>query len=274
MLYVGLTINVFCIYTNFWQESGSLKLSPVGLFLFLVFNLVLALGFLSHLRCWLSDPGRTPKIEPPNYLEAELSRYCTLCKQWKPPRTHHCSDCKVCIHRMDHHCIWVNNCVGATNHKYFFLFLFYISLGSAVSLLIISVCVFQFFYSGQTKFASEKVVTGIACGVVCGFTLYTGLDFLLDQTEFFKDNQTTVESYQRRYGKSQNLVYTLYEVFGTNNCVWLLPVKPKLNLNYLEETYKYSQVPHEEKKLPQIPVKKPLLLVFTIVTGSWLLLRL
>ena len=73
-------------------------------------------------------------------------RYCPRCRLIKPDRCHHCSLCNRCVLKMDHHCPWyplclsschcichyvcctlcrINNCVGFSNYKFFFLFLFY-----------------------------------------------------------------------------------------------------------------------------------------------------
>ncbi|XP_050546300.1 palmitoyltransferase ZDHHC16 isoform X2 [Daktulosphaira vitifoliae] len=55
---------------------------------------------------------------------------CKKCELPKPPRTHHCSICNKCILKMDHHCPWLNNCVGFYNHRYFFLYMIYMTLGT------------------------------------------------------------------------------------------------------------------------------------------------
>lgn len=54
--------------------------------------------------------------------------FCHKCNLRRPFRTHHCSRCDSCVLRMDHHCNWIANCVGIYNHKYYLLFLVYISL--------------------------------------------------------------------------------------------------------------------------------------------------
>ncbi|XP_059803113.1 palmitoyltransferase ZDHHC16B-like isoform X1 [Hypanus sabinus] len=54
---------------------------------------------------------------------------CRKCINPKPPRTHHCSICNRCILKMDHHCPWLNNCVGHYNHRYFFSFCLFMTLG-------------------------------------------------------------------------------------------------------------------------------------------------
>lgn len=35
-----------------------------------------------------------------------------------------------CVLGMDHHCIWINQCVGAHNHRHFFLFIAYLTFAS------------------------------------------------------------------------------------------------------------------------------------------------
>ncbi|KAF2545952.1 hypothetical protein F2Q70_00023732 [Brassica cretica] len=82
------------------------------------------------------DPGRVPPSYMPDVEDQESPvheikrkggdlRYCQKCSHFKPPRAHHCRVCKRCVLRMDHHCIWINNCVGHTNYKVFFVFVVY-----------------------------------------------------------------------------------------------------------------------------------------------------
>ncbi|KAI1887020.1 hypothetical protein AGOR_G00201740 [Albula goreensis] len=54
---------------------------------------------------------------------------CKKCIIPKPARTHHCSICNRCVLKMDHHCPWLNNCVGHFNHRYFFSFCLFMTMG-------------------------------------------------------------------------------------------------------------------------------------------------
>ncbi|XP_062184126.1 protein S-acyltransferase 11 isoform X3 [Phragmites australis] len=64
--------------------------------------------------------GRYPMVEK---SDLENYTFCTYCSKPKPPRAHHCRSCKMCVVDMDHHCPFIGNCVGASNHRAFVIFL-------------------------------------------------------------------------------------------------------------------------------------------------------
>lgn len=66
---------------------------------------------------------------PNNKAHVPSVSMCKKCITPKPARTHHCSICDMCVLKMDHHCPWLNNCVGHFNHRYFFSFCLYMTLG-------------------------------------------------------------------------------------------------------------------------------------------------
>ncbi|GAX81510.1 hypothetical protein CEUSTIGMA_g8938.t1 [Chlamydomonas eustigma] len=63
-------------------------------------------------------------------------RWCNVCDRAKPPLSHHCSICNKCVLKMDHHCVWMSNCVGFQNYRYFFLYIFYMWVGSVYSAIM------------------------------------------------------------------------------------------------------------------------------------------
>ncbi|XP_034041203.1 palmitoyltransferase ZDHHC16A isoform X2 [Thalassophryne amazonica] len=72
-----------------------------------------------------TSPGFPPTIKS----DIPFVSVCKRCIVPKPARTHHCGICNRCILKMDHHCPWLNNCVGHFNHRYFFSFCLFLTLG-------------------------------------------------------------------------------------------------------------------------------------------------
>ncbi|KAF4106985.1 palmitoyltransferase ZDHHC16B isoform X1 [Onychostoma macrolepis] len=70
-----------------------------------------------------------PGFPPQEKSDKPTVTICKKCIVPKPARAHHCSICSRCILKMDHHCPWLNNCVGHFNHRYFFSFCLFMSMG-------------------------------------------------------------------------------------------------------------------------------------------------
>ncbi|XP_036327295.1 palmitoyltransferase ZDHHC3-like [Rhagoletis pomonella] len=121
----------------------------------IMFNTIIFLLCMAHLKAVLSDPGRVPL--PANRIDfSDLHTtgknengvvgewtVCTRCETYRPPRAHHCRICKRCIRRMDHHCPWINNCVGERNQKFFLQFLFYVGI---LCIYSVSMVAYSFIY--------------------------------------------------------------------------------------------------------------------------------
>ncbi|XP_056147831.1 palmitoyltransferase ZDHHC16A [Lampris incognitus] len=72
-----------------------------------------------------TSPGFPPTVKN----DVPFVSVCKKCIIPKPARTHHCGICNSCILKMDHHCPWLNNCVGHFNHRYFFSFCLFMTMG-------------------------------------------------------------------------------------------------------------------------------------------------
>ncbi|KAF8927947.1 DHHC palmitoyltransferase-domain-containing protein [Dissophora ornata] len=128
---------------------------------------------------------------------------CKRCNLPKPERTHHCSVCKRCVLKYDHHCPWIHNCVGHFNHRFFLMFLTYLTI-ACVYFVIMGVR--PFLQAADTEsennwpyFLDRTVVTfsevlavaiGAAVGGMAGWHWYLTLTA-----------QTTLEQYNNSYIK-------------------------------------------------------------------------
>ena len=127
------TVAAYCVGDVIMYQWITVQ-TAVGMANFLLYTFLMTMMAASYLLAVLSKPGQaTPDWEehyeakplPPTAENRVATRFCSHCQVNKPPRAHHCRICGVCVLRMDHHCPWINNCVGAHNYKYFFLFLVY-----------------------------------------------------------------------------------------------------------------------------------------------------
>jgi palmitoyltransferase len=93
------------------------------------------LSTLSYIVSNCLDPGYVYQsldmvelLQIGNDRNIDLENFCFYCKVIKSTRTFHCMICNKCVEKFDHHCVYINNCLGHRNHKYFIMFLLFISI--------------------------------------------------------------------------------------------------------------------------------------------------
>lgn len=77
--------------------------SDWNLTVIVVFNIIVLLAVISHLRTMLTNPGAVPHQARPLANAQDTEMICGRCDAYKPPVSHHCRVCGRCIVRMDHH---------------------------------------------------------------------------------------------------------------------------------------------------------------------------
>ncbi|XP_010005724.1 PREDICTED: palmitoyltransferase ZDHHC13 [Chaetura pelagica] len=102
--------------------------------------MISVMGLLYYFyKTWRTDPGyiRTSEEERKENIVAlaeagclDFRTFCTSCLVRKPLRSMHCLACDSCVARYDQHSLWTGRCVGLGNHRYYLLFLSFLSMTS------------------------------------------------------------------------------------------------------------------------------------------------
>ncbi|CAD8102246.1 unnamed protein product [Paramecium sonneborni] len=127
-----------CIGYILWEMQGIL------LYIFMLFLAILLIASILAQCC---NPGIITlllSVEEAIAQQIDPNNICPDCWVIKPQRSKHCEFCQKCVIFYDHHCPWINNCVGAKNLLYFYLYLISLLLIQIYSAVII---VYYFFIS-------------------------------------------------------------------------------------------------------------------------------
>ncbi|XP_074914964.1 palmitoyltransferase ZDHHC4 isoform X2 [Buteo buteo] len=149
VLHVALQAAVYGEYT--WEVFVYCWELQFHLLLLLLPYLLLAGNMGCFILCSQANPGIITKSNHASLVKIyvydgvlfQKGIVCPTCNMEKPARSKHCSFCSICVHRFDHHCVWVNNCIGAFNAKYFFLYLFTLTAMAATVAIITAAFLIQ-----------------------------------------------------------------------------------------------------------------------------------
>jgi len=195
----------------------------------------------------IKDSDQNFNIKKQDYIDIDYfyqPKWCKVCENWKPPRSHHCKDINVCVLKLDHYCPWVYNAVGYRNHKFFILFLFYAS--AALTYFLIC-CITRVIYDvtyrqrGKMVFTIPEVVLFLIQLVLTLPVTIGIISLFCYQISCLVSNTTNIETFvlkrYKRGAKKYGINYKWFYDFGTLHNVrqvmgpsvkeWFLPILPE-----------------------------------------------
>lgn len=122
-------------------------------------------------------------------------KYCEICDNYKPERSHHCSKCKRCIRKMDHHCKWLCVCINNDNLGNFIRLLFFAIVDLSLIIVFYIYLLFTLDLKSQNVWQIRIIATSfiitilIALGVLVILSL-----FFVERFSFVLKNLTFIEN--------------------------------------------------------------------------------
>lgn len=116
-------------------------------------------------------------------------KWCNVCMNWKPDRTHHCSDVGRCVYKMDHYCPWVGGVVGENSFKFFIQFVFYAALFCIFNVIVMAIYLARKL-DNNIDFNAHFIVLLVLSGF---FGLFT-MGMFGSSMQFALYNLTTIEN--------------------------------------------------------------------------------
>ncbi|GFS30073.1 hypothetical protein Acr_00g0010000 [Actinidia rufa] len=89
----------------------------------MIFTFLAFLSLFSFFSCVLTDPGGVPSSYVPDVEDSGVADQE--------------------LKKTDHHCMWINNCVGNRNYKAFIVLVFYATMSSFYSSVVIICCAIE-----------------------------------------------------------------------------------------------------------------------------------
>merc|ERR1712232_571524 len=163
-------------------------------------------------------------------MGGDFKHVCVVCRTRREMRAHHCKECGRCVRRLDHHCPWVDNCVGLSNQRTFFCFIWVIFASIVVYYYIggqyIAINVFSV-HGDAPKWSAGCIIILISW-VLDGIFLLFILKLLARHLAFVAANVTTYEvlvrppHVQRRFSTCTGTLWFLEDcslLQAMRNCV-------------------------------------------------------
>ena len=96
-LFLNFTVTVYGVFSTLVDDDS---LTNWGLAALVGYQSMWVFAAWCYTKTMLTNPGTTPRLHPPSDLPPDQLLQCVECKQWKPPRAHHCSTCGQCVHKV------------------------------------------------------------------------------------------------------------------------------------------------------------------------------
>lgn len=158
-VYIIIAVNVYT-FTVYYCFEFPLRITKVKLIISFGFYICAFMTIITHTLSMVTNPGfvNQEKLKKEK-IKSKLKElpFCKKCDKNRPFKSHHCSTCQTCILKMDHHCPWIFNCVGFANQKFFYLFLFYASLGDFLGAIGLLTKICDPSFSGMLNRPSRKI---------------------------------------------------------------------------------------------------------------------